>query len=48
MANQDQNKTAAPEVTEVTDDVADADLEKVTGGLDGVKGESTEKDHKDW
>jgi hypothetical protein len=40
MANQDQNKTDMPEVLE---DIADADLEKVTGGLDGVKGESTKK-----
>jgi len=53
MSKQKQRKpTKEPKTTEVATELTDDELSKVSGGtfkaFGDIKGESTDKDHKDW
>ena len=53
MSKQKQRKpTKEPKITEVVAELTDEELIKVSGGtfkaFGDIKGESTDKDHKDW
>lgn len=53
MSKQKQRKpTKEPKTTEVATELTDVELSKVSGGtfkaFGDIKGETTDKDHKDW
>ena len=53
MSKQKQRKpTKEPKTTEVATELTDEELSKVSGGtfkaFGDIKGETTDKDHKDW
>jgi hypothetical protein len=53
VSKQKQRKpTKEPKITEVVAELTDEELIKVSGGtfkaFGDIKGESTDKDHKDW